>query len=79
MVSATPFQRLINQVAEMANKNPPAAWVELEKLWPTLTEQDVQQLGTLATHLGATVLGRYNDVLALQKCINHAAVETDGG
>ena len=67
MVLPTPFERLLQDTVQLANRDPGAAFARLDDLYgKSLSEQDVLQLGSFAVHLGATSLGRWQETAAFQ-------------
>ncbi len=67
MVLPTPFERLLQETVQLANKDPNAAFDKLEELYgKTQTEQEILQVGSFAVHLGATSLGRWEETAAFQ-------------
>jgi hypothetical protein len=76
MVLPTPFERLLQDTVQLANRDPKAAFARLEELYgKSLTEQDVLQLGSFAVHLGATGLGRFDETAAFQeRLLKHPAL-----
>jgi hypothetical protein len=76
MVLPTPFERLLQETAQLANQDPQGAFTRLDELYgKSLTEQDVLQLSAFAVHLGAGGLARFDETAALQrKLLGHPAV-----
>lgn len=79
MVQPTPFQRLLQDSVQLANRDPNAAFAKLEELYgKSLTEEDVLALGSFAVHLGATGLGRWNETAIFQqRLLSHPALSTE--
>ena len=79
MVMPTPFDRLIQEVGQLAARDPAAAFARLDELYgKSLLPADVLRLGALAVHLGAAGLGRFAETEAFQrKLLEHPAVGTD--
>ncbi len=79
MVQPTPFQRLLQESVQLANRDPNAAFARLEDLYgKSLTDEDVLALGSFAVHLGATGLGRWNETaLFQQRLLSHPALNAD--
>ena len=80
MVLPTPFERLLQTVAQQANQDPLGAFQRLDELYgKSLTEQDVLQLAALSVHLGTTGLGRYDETIAFQHRLQkHPALTAEG-
>ena len=76
----SPFERLMQQVSELANKDPNAAFDRLEELYgKSQTDMDVRHLGALAAHIGGAGLGRWHDCADfLKRCLEHPCLEVDG-
>lgn len=76
MVQPTPFQRLLQESVQLANRDPNAAFARLDELYgKSLTEEDVLSLGSFAVHLGATGLGRWDETAAFQqRLLSHPAL-----
>ena len=79
MVQPTPFQRLLQESVQLANRDPNAAFAKLDELFgKSLTEEDIVSLGSFSVHLGATGLGRFADTAAFQaRLLNHPALVPD--
>jgi len=79
MVQPTPFQRLLQDSVQLANRDPNAAFATLDELFgKSLTEEDILSLGSFAVHLGATGLGRWSDTAAFQaRLLGHPALKPD--
>lgn len=79
MVMPTPFDRLLQDVGQLAARDPAAAFARLDELYgKSLLAADVLRLGALAVHLGAAGLGRFADAEAFQrKLLGHPAVAAD--
>jgi hypothetical protein len=79
MVLPTPFERLLQETVQLANRDPGAAFARLDDLYgKSLSEQDVLQLGSFAVHLGATSLGRWQETAAFQhRLLTHPALIPD--
>ncbi len=79
MVQPTPFQRLLQDSVQLANRDPNAAFAKLDELYgKTLTEEDVLSLGSFAVHLGATGLGRWNETADFQqRLLSHPALSAE--
>jgi hypothetical protein len=79
MVQPTPFQRLLQDSVQLANRDPNAAFAKLDELYgKTLTAEDVLALGSFSVHLGATGLGRWAETAAFQaRLLSHPALVAD--
>ena len=79
MVQPTPFQRLLQESVQLANRDPNAAFARLDELYgKSLTDSEVLQLSAFSVHLGATGLGRWNETaLFQQKLLSHPALVPD--
>lgn len=79
MVQPTPFQRLLQDSVQLANRDPNAAFARLDELYgKSLTEEDILSLGSFSVHLGATGLGRFADTAAFQtRLLSHPALKAD--
>jgi predicted Zn-dependent protease len=79
MVLPTPFERLLQETVQLANRDPNAAFTKLDELYgKSQTEQDILQLGSIAVHLGATSLGRWAETSAFQqRLLQHPALIAD--
>ncbi len=77
MVMPTPFERMLQQVQELATRDPPGAFAKLDELYgKSLTDLDVRHLGALAAHVGGAVLGRWDQAIAfVERCLEHDALE----
>jgi hypothetical protein len=77
----TPFERLLNEVAQEASKDPVNAFGRLEELYgKSLSENDVVQLAALSVNLGGASLGRWNETAEFQRrLLTHTAVNANGG
>jgi hypothetical protein len=80
MVLPSPFERLLQEVVEVANRDPAAAFARLDELYgKSLTEQDVLQLSAFAGHLGATGLGRWDETTTfLRRLLQHPTLQVTG-
>lgn len=80
MVMKSPFERILDEVAEQATREPLAAFGRLQELYnKSLTDQDVQNLCTLAANLGGAGLGRWDDAITyLQTLLDHPALDQGG-
>ena len=79
MVQPTPFQRLLQDSVQLANRDPNGAFARLDDLYgKSLTAEDVLALGSFSVHLGATGLGRWAETAAFQaRLLSHPALVTD--
>lgn len=79
MVQPTPFQRLLQESVQLANRDPNAAFARLDELYgKSLTPEDILALGSFSVHLGATGLGRWADTAAFQaRLLGHPALVAD--
>lgn len=79
MVMPTPFERLLQETVQLANRDAAAAYARLEELFgKSLVEQDVLQLGAFSVHLGASALGRFDETAAFQRrLLAHPALGAD--
>jgi hypothetical protein len=79
MVQPTPFQRLLQDSVQLANKDPNAAFARLDELYgKSMTPEDILALGSFSVHLGATGLGRWAETAAFQaRLLSHPALVAD--
>jgi tetratricopeptide (TPR) repeat protein len=79
MVQPTPFQRLLQESVQLANRDANAAFAKLDELFgKSLTEEDILSLGSFSVHLGGTGLGRFADTAAFQaRLLSHPALIPD--
>lgn len=79
MVMPTPFERLLQETVQLANRDAASAYTRLDALFgKSLTEQDVLQLGAFSVHLGATALGYFDECAAFQRrLLTHPALYAD--
>lgn len=79
MVQPSPFQRLLQESVQLANRDPNAAYARLDELFgKSLTDEDILSLGSFAVHLGATGLGRFADTATFQtRLLSHPALIPD--
>jgi hypothetical protein len=79
MVMPTPFERLLQETVQLANRDAAAAYARLDELFgKSLTEQDVLQLGAFSVHLGASALGRFDETAAFQRrLLSHPGLKAD--
>jgi len=77
MVMPSPFERMLQEVGELAAREPDAAFDRLGELYgKSLTDLDVRHLGALAAHIGGTVLGRFDDSAEfIDRCLEHDALD----
>ncbi|MBA3845468.1 MAG: hypothetical protein H0X45_02360 [Planctomycetes bacterium] len=79
MVQPSPFDRLIQDATQLANRDPVAAFARLDELFgKSLTESDVLALGAFAVHLGTAALGRFAETAAFQKRLLTHPTVTEG-
>lgn len=73
MVMPSPFERLLQQAGQDAERDPHGTWQRLDELYgKSLTEHDVRNLAAFAAHLGGAGLGRWEETLAfLRRCLGH--------
>jgi tetratricopeptide (TPR) repeat protein len=78
MVQPTPFQRLLQDSVQLANRDPQAAFARLDELFgKSLTAEDVLALASFSVHLGASGLGRFAETAAFQqRLLDHPALTT---
>lgn len=76
----TPFERLLAEVANQAQKEPLAAFARLQECYnKSLTDLDVRRLGALAANLGGASLGRFDDAITfVETLLDHPALEAGG-
>lgn len=76
----TPFERLLADVSEQAQREPLAAFGRLQECYnKSLTDLDVRRLGALAANLGGASLGRYDDAITfVETLLDHPALEAGG-
>lgn len=79
MVMPTPFERLLQETVQLANRDAASAYTRLDELFgKSLTEQDVLQLGAFSVHLGASALGRFDETAAFQqRLLAHPGLKAD--
>ena len=79
MVMPTPFERLLQETVQIANRDAASAYTRLDELFgKSLTEQDVLQLGAFSVHLGATALGHFDECVAFQRrLLTHPGLNAD--
>ena len=79
MVMPTPFERLLQETVQLANRDAASAYTRLDELFgKSLTEQDVLQLGAFSVHLGASALGRFDECAAFQRrLLTHPGLKAD--
>lgn len=77
MVMPSPFDRMLAEAGQLAQRDPAAAFGLLDTLYgKSLTDLDVRNLGGFAAHLGGAGLGRWDETEAfLRRCLQHPALE----
>ena len=80
MAMKTPFDRLLAEVSEQAQKEPLAAFGRLQELYnKSLTDMDVRLLGAFTANLGGSGLGRFDDgITFIETLLDHPALEAEG-
>ncbi len=80
MVMQTPFDRLLAEVSEQAQKEPLAAFGRLQECYnKSLTDMDVRHLGAFTANLGGSGLGRFDDAITfIETLLDHPALEEGG-
>jgi tetratricopeptide (TPR) repeat protein len=77
MVMPSPFDRLLQQAGQDAERDAHGTWLHLDELYgKSLTEHDVRNLAAFAAHLGGAGLGRWDETLAfLRRCLGHDGLD----
>jgi hypothetical protein len=80
MVLPTPFERLLQDTMQLAQRDAAAAFGRLDEVFgKSASEAEVVQLASVAIQLGAGGLGRWNDTAALlRRMLAHPALVPDG-
>jgi tetratricopeptide (TPR) repeat protein len=76
----TPFDRLLAEVSQQAQKEPLSAFGRLQECYnKSLTDMDVRHLGAFTANLGGSGLGRFDDAITfIETLLDHPALEQGG-